>query len=201
MTPSIPLAPPRLLLCPLLLLVSGTLLAEVHGYHSLPMTPEQAGAEIQSDGYGAFSALYDDDSNLLIYHFSWRLGGTATATAAHLHGPAGVGENGGVRLNLGPLDALNEGVRAGSATLDAEQESELLAGQWYINVHSDAYPAGEIRVQLLANSPELARYEPADGTLILPTVAAPGLGVFEARMVLEGTERFRIERLERRNRE
>ena len=34
-------------------------------------------------------------------------------------------------------------------TLDAGQVTELLAGGLYVNIHSDAFPAGEIRGQII----------------------------------------------------
>jgi hypothetical protein len=37
----------------------------------------------------------------------------------------------------------------GSATLTPEQAEALLAGRWYVNIHTPAHPPGEIRGQVL----------------------------------------------------
>jgi hypothetical protein len=68
------------------------------------------------------------------------------ATMAHIH-EAPAGKNGPVII---PLEAGPKGtwvVPAGSK-LSADQYKEFLAGHLYINVHSEAHPAGEIRGQL-----------------------------------------------------
>jgi len=36
----------------------------------------------------------------------------------------------------------------GQATLTAEQAQQVSAGEWYINLHTQAHPAGEIRAQV-----------------------------------------------------
>jgi hypothetical protein len=36
----------------------------------------------------------------------------------------------------------------GSAILTDAQEQQLLAGQWYVNIHTAAHPDGEIRGQV-----------------------------------------------------
>jgi hypothetical protein len=39
----------------------------------------------------------------------------------------------------------------GSATLTPEQAAQFLAGNWYINIHTPAYPGGELRGQVPAH--------------------------------------------------
>ena len=68
------------------------------------------------------------------------------ATAAHIH-EAAPGKNGGVIV---PLIKGADGrwiVPAGAKLTDA-QEASLLAGNLYVNVHSDAHKDGEIRGQI-----------------------------------------------------
>ena len=68
------------------------------------------------------------------------------ATAAHIH-MAPPGQNGPVIL---PLVKLNDNtwVVPSNSTLTADQYSAYLAGNTYVNVHSDANKGGEIRGQL-----------------------------------------------------
>ena len=68
------------------------------------------------------------------------------ATAAHLH-EAPAGANGPVIV---PLLKAGDGMFAvpTDTSLTPSQYASYLAGGLYVNVHSGAYPAGEIRAQL-----------------------------------------------------
>jgi hypothetical protein len=68
------------------------------------------------------------------------------ASAAHFHGPAAPGQNAGVIV---PFPNPESPIR-GEATLTEAQAADLLAGRWYVNVHSRAHPGGEIRAQVVA---------------------------------------------------
>ena len=67
------------------------------------------------------------------------------ATAGHFHGPAIAGTNAGVALPL--MGDLTSPIK-GSATLTAAQSADLMAGMWYMNLHTAANLNGEIRGQL-----------------------------------------------------
>lgn len=70
-----------------------------------------------------------------------------TPTAAHIHDGAS-GVNGPVIIKL-DRTANGFSVPAG-AKLSDEQLAKFKAGNTYVNVHSDAFPPGEIRGQLTA---------------------------------------------------
>jgi hypothetical protein len=70
---------------------------------------------------------------------------TGPAGAAHFHGPAEAGKNAGVALLIG--QNLTSPAK-GSATLTEAQADDLMAGRWYINVHTAANKGGEIRGQV-----------------------------------------------------
>jgi len=69
-----------------------------------------------------------------------------TATASHIHkGAAGV--PGDVIFGFTP--PITSPINYTSVALDATQEADLNANLYYINIHSSAFPAGEIRGQLI----------------------------------------------------
>jgi hypothetical protein len=97
-----------------------------------------------SKATGAVTASYDTATKMLSWKGSYKdLSGPATA--AHFHGPAEPGKNAGVAIPITP----NTSPLEGSATLTAEQESDLMGGKWYVNVHTATNKGGEIRGQLV----------------------------------------------------
>jgi hypothetical protein len=93
---------------------------------------------------GSADIDYDPASKKL----SWKLtysGLSGPATAAHFHGPAEAGKNAGVAVAI--PNASTSPVE-GSATLTDAQAADLVAGKYYINIHTAANPAGEIRGQV-----------------------------------------------------
>ena len=79
---------------------------------------------------------------------SWKVtysGLSGPATAAHFHGPAEPGKNAGVAVAI-PNAASSPA--EGTATLTDAQAADLAAGKYYINIHTAANPAGEIRGQV-----------------------------------------------------
>lgn len=69
----------------------------------------------------------------------------AAATGGHIHKGA-AGTSGPVEF---PLQGLVSPATFTSPALTAAQEADLNAGIYYINLHSAAYPGGEIRGQII----------------------------------------------------
>jgi hypothetical protein len=67
---------------------------------------------------------------------------TGQPTAAHFHGPAGVGEN------AGPVVDISKAIASGSAEITDAHVADLQAGKWYLNIHTEKFPDGEIRGQV-----------------------------------------------------
>ena len=95
-------------------------------------------------GKGAADIDYDPATKKL----SWKVtytGLSGPATAAHFHGPAESGKNAGVAVAI--PNAVSSPAE-GSATLTDAQAADLTSGKYYVNVHTAANPAGEIRGQV-----------------------------------------------------
>ncbi len=116
--------------------------------HMAAFTTQMTGANevpaVNTPATGKIDAVLDKNTGL----FRWKMtysGLSGPATAAHYHGPAAVGQNAAPSLAiLTPTYSSSEG----QATLTAAQTADLMAGRWYVNVHTTAHPGGEIRGQM-----------------------------------------------------
>jgi CHRD domain len=97
-----------------------------------------------SAGKGTADIDYDAASKKLTWKLTYS-GLTGPATAAHFHGPAEAGKNATVAV---PITGAATSPAEGSATLTDAQAADLLAGKYYVNVHTAANPGGEIRGQV-----------------------------------------------------
>ncbi|MBP7747796.1 MAG: PQQ-dependent sugar dehydrogenase [Phycisphaerae bacterium] len=132
---------------------------------------------------GSGTATLDLGTNL----FSWNItfnSLSSAQTAAHFHGAALPCSNAGVQITLPTGSPI-----VGSAALTPTQAADVLAGRWYVNVHTTNFPGGEIRGQVMPTAllnPVLdpspagdlyARLVPAATGLTAPNwgTAAPGI--------------------------
>ena len=97
-----------------------------------------------SKGKGTAELTYDSTSKELTWTITFE-DLTGPAVAAHFHGPAEPGNNAGVAVSIG--QNLTSPV-TGKATLTDGQAADLTAGRWYVNIHTAANKAGEIRGQV-----------------------------------------------------
>ena len=96
-------------------------------------------------GTGTLDASFDKGTRKLAYTVTYS-GLSGPATGAHFHGPAAPGTNAGVVV---PFANAASPIK-GEATLTEAQAADLLAGRWYVNVHTAAHPGGEIRAQVVS---------------------------------------------------
>lgn len=104
-------------------------------------------AAVQTSGSGTADLTYDPSTRVLTWRITYG-GVSGPATMVHIHGPAAEGKNGPVVIWLSKRGSTAENPITGEATLTPEQAQQFTAGEWYINVHTQANPAGEIRGQI-----------------------------------------------------
>jgi len=95
----------------------------------------------ESTATGTADVTVDTDAKTV----SWVVtveGLSGDATAAHIHGPATVDES------AGPAIDMSAAIMEGSGDITDDQIAELQDGTYYVNVHTEQYPDGEVRGQL-----------------------------------------------------
>jgi hypothetical protein len=105
----------------------------------------------QSTGSGSVTATFDPATKKLTWNGTYT-GTSGAPTAAHVHGPAEPGKNAGVVVWISDKDTKAHPFTSpfqGSADLTDAQASDLMAGLYYVNVHTVANPGGELRGQLV----------------------------------------------------
>ena len=104
---------------------------------------------VSTPGTGTVTGSYNNINKRLFYTITWS-GLTANVIAMHFHGPAGPEEVAPPVIGIMGFPPSPSGTISGNVVLTADQENQLLNGQWYFNIHTPTYPGGEIRGQVVA---------------------------------------------------
>ena len=103
-----------------------------------------------STGSGTAVVVLNDAQTQFSYSVTYT-GLVGTLTASHIH-RAPVGVNGGVIFGFAPPVGTQSGNFAGVANPTPAQVADLLAGLYYVNIHSTTWPGGELRGQLVGDA-------------------------------------------------
>lgn len=126
-----------------------------------PMSASQTIPASNATSGGAIDATYDRSTKTLSYKVSW-VNLLDTATTLHVHGLA---DSGAVALSPYPNGIIQTFTRTSTPALSPNKasgsfsstlyidgvvlkEEDLLAGKYYIDLHTKAKPAGELRGQI-----------------------------------------------------
>lgn len=147
--------------------------ADLVNFNNVKLSSKQEVPLNRSDASGTYHLEYDKNSKLLSYTIDYA--GT-NPTAMHFHKGA-IGEAGDVAAEVeGPYSSGMEG----SITLTEAQEEDLLAGLWYLNVHSDEFAAGEIRGQAVMENQVVFSNIDLSGLEEVPANNSAATGIFNA---------------------
>jgi Cu/Zn superoxide dismutase len=94
----------------------------------------------KSSATGQATFTYDSATKQLTWNITYT-GLSGPATAGHIHGPAEPGKNAGVAV---PFSTAASPIK-GSKVLTEAQAKDLMAGKYYVNIHTAANKDGEIR--------------------------------------------------------
>jgi hypothetical protein len=126
--------------------------ADIVALQEVALTGEQEVPPVSTQASGTFKGTYNMDTKVISYTITFQ---GITPTAMHFHrGEVGVAGPITIPINPGadPYSGTNPYVSpltGRTPALSAAQEAELLAGDWYVNVHTAQYPAGELRGQVI----------------------------------------------------
>ena len=113
---------------------------------TVPLSGAQQVPPVKTKGHGLAHLTYNAASHMLSWSVSYS-GLSSPVTMAHFH-HAAAGKNGPVAIWISKKGAKVPDPIKGSAKLTAAEAKDMMAGDWYINLHTKKHPAGEIRGQV-----------------------------------------------------
>jgi hypothetical protein len=118
--------------------------------NGLPMTGAQEVPAKQTNAHGTANVSYNKCDQMLTYTISWT-DLTGEPIGSHIHGTAPKGVNAPVKYDFTSLiPKATSGTFTNTIKVDgiSIKEDSLLAGFYYLNIHTPKFPGGEIRGQI-----------------------------------------------------
>ncbi len=163
---------------------AGSAHAVVHPFTKVHIDGLQEVPPFAGDGSATMDCVFNETTGAITWYVDYELDtDSTTMTDAHFHGPAPVGVNAGVRIGLndGTFPKGRVGIFRGTSTVALAQRTEVLNELWYINIHSNIRPGGELRAQLVPGP--VTHYfsaNPITGAQETPPITTNGTGTIDA---------------------
>jgi len=107
----------------------------------------QENPPVATPGHALVTVAVDDVANTVVLSGDFQ-GLVQPATVAHIHGPAGFGQNAGVLITL-TVTGGTSGTLFVDTTTTPTNINRILNGNTYVNLHSGFAPGGELRGQIV----------------------------------------------------
>lgn len=125
--------------------------SDTQAFETAQLTGANQAPPVTTKGSGTVEGNYNAKTKVITLDLKWSLGNTADTTImGHIHKGA-VGVSGPVVIPFTglPSGATDQQFNFTSQPLTTEQETDLKAGNYYVNLHSNTDPGGELRAQLI----------------------------------------------------
>lgn len=125
--------------------------SDTQAFETAQLSGSNEAPPVTTTGSGTVEGNYNTKTKVITLNLKWSLGNPGdTTTMGHIHkGAAGVSGPVVVPFEGLPSGATDQQFSFTSQPLTTEQESELKAGDYYVNIHSNTNPGGELRGQLI----------------------------------------------------
>ncbi len=152
--------------------IRGQILPDDYALVLFDLSPGQEVPRADSEASGlGYATLNTESGGLRLNAWSMNM----EANAAHIH-QANIGENGDVVIGLEEnMDNAGLWQTPENTALDADTQTLLLSGGHYVNVHSDAFPNGEIRGQITPGAWDVLAFA-LSGSQEVPAVSTEAEG-------------------------
>jgi hypothetical protein len=157
----------------------GQLLPEADAYYRSNLSGAFEIPSVNTKGSGSVVFELKGDSLFVSGSFANLSSAYNSNVGSHLH-IGSAGSNGGVSISLSPELAADNlsGIYFASDNafeLNAEQKTALMNRNFYTNIHTEAYGAGELRGQVVPAA-ATTFFAQLSGSAEIPSVATPALG-------------------------
>ena len=125
--------------------------SDTQAFETAQLSGSNQAPPVTTKGSGTVEGNYNTKTKVITLNLKWSLGNTSDTTImGHIHkGAAGVSGPVVIPFVGLPSGATDQQFSFTSQPLTEGQEADLKAGDYYVNIHSNTDPSGELRAQLI----------------------------------------------------